>query len=114
MGDEFRLRQMLLNLIDNAVKYTPEGGRIWLSLEREGGYAKISVRDTGIGIPKEEVPKIFERFYRVDKARSRRMGGSGLGLSIVKWIVEAHKGRIEVESELGKGSCFTVWLPAKD
>jgi heavy metal sensor kinase len=110
-GDELRLRQMLLNLIDNAVKYTPEGGRVWLSLEVEGEYAKLTVRDNGIGIPEEDLPRIFDRFYRVDKARSREMGGSGLGLSIVQWIVKAHGGRIEVTSKLGEGSCFTVWLP---
>ncbi len=110
LGDELRLRQMLLNLIDNAVKYTPEGGKIWLSLEAEGEYARISVRDTGIGIPEEDLPRIFDRFYRVDKARSREMGGSGLGLSIVRWIVKAHNGRIKVTSKLGEGSCFTVWI----
>jgi len=109
-GDEMWLRQVLWNLIDNAVKYTPEGGKIWLSLEVEGGYAKLTVRDTGIGIPEEDLPRIFDRFYRVDKARSREMGGSGLGLNIMKWIVNAHKGRIEVTSRLGEGSCFTIWL----
>jgi signal transduction histidine kinase len=109
-GDEMWLRQVLWNLIDNAVKYTPEGGKIWLSLEVEGGYAKLMVRDTGIGIPEEDLPRIFDRFYRVDKARSRQMGGSGLGLSIVKWIVSAHKGHVEVTSRLREGSCFTIWL----
>ena len=109
-GDEMWLRQVLLNLIDNAVKYTPEGGKIWLSLEVDGGYAKLTVRDTGIGIPEEDLPRIFNRFYRVDKARSRQIGGSGLGLSIVRWIVNAHKGHVEVTSRLGEGSCFTIWL----
>jgi len=109
-GDEMWLRQVLVNLIDNAVKYTPEGGKIWLSLEVEAGYAKLTVKDTGIGIPEEDLPKIFDRFYRVDKARSRQIGGSGLGLSIIKWIVIAHKGRVEVTSQLEEGSCFTIWF----
>jgi len=109
-GDEMWLRQVLVNLIDNAVKYTPEGGKIWLSLEVEAGYVKLTVKDTGIGIPEEDLPKIFDRFYRADKARSRQMGGSGLGLSIVNWIVSAHKGCVEVTSRLGKGSCFTIWF----
>jgi signal transduction histidine kinase len=110
-GDEMRLRQMLLNLIDNAVKYTSSGGQIRLSLEVEGKYARFQVKDTGIGISQEDLPCIFDRFFRVDKARSREMGGSGLGLSIVQWIVNAHQGHIEVASRLGEGSCFTIWLP---
>ncbi len=110
-GDKQRLTQLLNNLIDNALKYTPPGGKVKISLDREYEWAKIIVEDTGIGIPPEDLPHIFERFYRVDKARSRKMGGSGLGLSIVKWIVEAHKGRIEVKSKPGQGTCFTVWLP---
>jgi len=110
-GDRSRLRQLILNLIDNAVKYTPEKGEVVLSLEKENGYAKIIVQDTGIGIPKEEQSKIFNRFYRVDKGRSREQGGSGLGLSIAKWIAEMHKGRIDVESEPNKGSIFSVYLP---
>jgi heavy metal sensor kinase len=111
-GDKVRLRQLLLNLVDNAIKYTPSKGHVSLALTNDNGYAKISVQDTGIGIPPNEIGKIFDRFYRVDKARSRDLGGSGLGLSIVKWIVELHHGHIGVESELGKGSTFTVWLPA--
>jgi signal transduction histidine kinase len=111
MGDKVRLRQLLLNLVDNAIKYTPSKGYVALSLFRDNGDAKISVQDTGIGIPQNEQKKIFDRFYRVDKARSRDLGGSGLGLSIVKWIVDLHHGRIEVESEVSKGSRFTVWLP---
>jgi two-component system OmpR family sensor kinase len=110
-GDETRLRQMLLNLIDNAVKYTPQGGQIRLSLETDGAFAKLQVKDTGIGISQEDLPRIFDRFFRVDKARSREMGGSGLGLSIVQWIVNSHHGRIEVITKLGEGSCFTVWFP---
>lgn len=110
-GDKVRLRQMMINLIDNAVKYTPDCGSIYLALYLDNGSARFSVRDTGIGIPAGEQEKIFDRFYRVDKARSRELGGSGLGLSIVKWIVELHHGRITVASEPGLGSTFTVWLP---
>jgi len=111
MGDKVRLRQLFLNIIDNAIKYTPERGSVFLELQQSNGTAIISIRDTGIGIPKEEIPKIFDRFYRVDKARSRAMGGSGLGLSISKWIADAHGGRIDVQSEPQKGSTFTVYLP---
>ncbi len=110
-GDKVRLRQLFLNLIDNAIKYTPEKGTVSLMLERQNGFAIVQVADTGIGIPKEEQSKIFDRFYRVDKARSREMGGSGLGLSIAKWIAELHHGRIEVESEPKQGSTFSVFLP---
>jgi heavy metal sensor kinase len=111
-GDKVRIRQLLLNLIDNAIKYTPENGSVSLSLKHLNGMATVSVCDTGIGIPTQEIPKIFDRFYRVDKARSRAMGGSGLGLSIAKWIVDAHGGKIEVRSEIHRGSTFTVYLPA--
>lgn len=110
-GDELRLRQLFLNLISNAVKYTAEGGKVELSLVREGELARVSVADTGIGIPVEAQPHIFDRFYRVDKARNRMDGGSGLGLSIVKSIVDAHGGRIDVQSTPGAGSTFTVTLP---
>lgn len=110
-GDKVRLRQLLLNLVDNAVKYTADNGEISLSLEQENGKAKIVVADTGVGIPPEALDKIFDRFYRVDKARSRELGGSGLGLSIAKWVAETHGGKIEVESKVGKGSTFTVYLP---
>jgi heavy metal sensor kinase len=111
LGDELRLRQMFLNLITNGIKYTPEGGSIELALLREGGMARVDVTDTGIGIPGESLPHIFDRFYRVDKARNRMDGGSGLGLSIVRSIAEAHGGSISVESTLGHGSTFTVLLP---
>ena len=112
LGDKVRIRQLLLNLIDNAIKYTPEHGIVSLALSRANGAALVSVEDSGIGIPSEELPKIFDRFYRVDKGRSRSLGGSGLGLSISKWIAEAHGGRIEVQSEFQRGSTFTVYLPA--
>ncbi len=111
VGDKGRLRQLFLNLLDNAIKYTPERGTVTLSSVRENGFVKVSVGDTGIGIPPDEQDKIFDRFYRVDKGRSRDMGGSGLGLSIVKWIADLHRGRIEVSSTPGKGSTFSVYLP---
>jgi heavy metal sensor kinase len=113
-GDDELLKRMLLNLLDNAVKYTPAGGEIIVALSSENGNARIVVTDTGIGIPAEDQPRIFDRFYRVDKARSRALGGAGLGLSIARWIVEAHGGSLSVESALGRGSAFTVELPLKD
>lgn len=111
MGDRGRLRQLALNLIDNAIKYTPSGGKVELRVAKDGDEVTFSVTDTGEGIPPEDLQRIFERFYRVDKARSRQRGGTGLGLSICKWIAEAHGGRISAESELGKGSKFHVSLP---
>lgn len=111
LGDSDRLKQLILNLVDNAIKYTPPGGKVMMSLSKEDGRSELVVKDTGIGIPAEDLPHIFDRFYRVDKARTRVQGGSGLGLSIAKWIVEAHNGRIEVESEVGKGTTFRVYLP---
>lgn len=109
--DEMQTVQLLRNLADNAVKYTHEGGRVDIEAEESGSDSVITVRDTGIGIPQGEVDRIFERFYRVDKARSRRLGGTGLGLAIVKDIVTAHGGSIQVETQLGKGSKFIVSLP---
>lgn len=119
-GDEDRLRQVILNLLSNAIIYTPEHGKVKVELTTLGGQGEheedydrvaISVTDTGIGIPKKDLPRIFERFYRVDKARSRSSGGTGLGLSIVKHLVELHGGSIHVESDHGYGSKFTVELP---
>ena len=109
-GDAHRLDQLIGNLVGNAIKYTPEGGTITLSLYQDGDWARLDVADTGMGIPAEHLPHIFERFYRVDKARSRRSGGSGLGLAIVKGIAEQHGGKVSVTSEAGKGSTFSVWL----
>ncbi|MGB9681772.1 MAG: sensor histidine kinase [bacterium] len=103
--------QVISNLIDNAIKYTPSGGRIDVKVEDMGRFVKVSVSDTGIGIPREDLPRIFERFYRGDKSRNPSLGGVGLGLSIVKHIVEAHGGKVGVESELGKGSTFYFTLP---
>jgi heavy metal sensor kinase len=111
VGDRGRLRQLFLNLVDNAIKYTPDGGSVSLALERHDGTAVFEVSDTGVGIPDEDQGKIFDRFYRVDKARSRELGGSGLGLSIAKWIAELHRGTITVTSTPRKGSTFTVTLP---
>jgi signal transduction histidine kinase len=111
VGDRTRLQQLFTNLIDNAIKFTPSGGHVDLSLKKDGGCARVSIRDTGIGIPQEESERIFERFYRVDKSRARESGGTGLGLSICQWIARAHHGKIEVKSELGKGAEFIVSLP---
>ena len=113
-GDEELLKRMLLNLLDNAVKYTPDGGEIGLTLRSRNGNACIKVHDTGIGIPEAEQERIFDRFYRVDKARSRALGGAGLGLAIARWIVEAHAGTIQVESRSGTGSSLTVELPLQN
>ncbi|HEV2493166.1 MAG TPA: ATP-binding protein [Terriglobia bacterium] len=110
-GSRVRLEQALMNLLDNALKFNRPGGEVRVGSRQAEGYARISIGDTGIGIPSEDLARIFERFYRVDKARSREVGGTGLGLSIVKHIVERMKGTIEVESRLGKGSTFTVQLP---
>ncbi|MFW6210549.1 MAG: ATP-binding protein [bacterium] len=109
-GDEFRLEQMLVNLIDNAMKYT-EKGSVSVSVTPEKTGVKIDVEDTGIGIPEQHVLRLFERFYVVDKSRSRKLGGTGLGLSIVKHIVLIHNGEIDIESAIGKGTRFTVHLP---
>ncbi len=111
LGDEDRLKQLLLNLVDNAIKYTQPGGSVRLSLSKDKSWAQLVVSDTGIGIPAEDLPHIFERFYRVDKARSRAQGGSGLGLAIAKWVVQAHGGAIKVDSVVGEGTTFTVTLP---
>lgn len=110
--DRDQIDQVLGNLVSNALKYTPEGGTIELeALKSEDGMLSISVRDSGIGIPKKDIERIFERFYRVDKARSRNMGGTGLGLSIAREIVKAHGGSISLQSELNEGSKVTFTLP---
>ncbi|MGF7032306.1 two-component system phosphate regulon sensor histidine kinase PhoR [Paenibacillus mucilaginosus] len=118
-ADEDRLRQILINLLSNGISYTPEGGRVRLKVEQlvsgkevtEHDKVRFTIADTGIGIPKKDLPRIFERFYRVDKARSRSSGGTGLGLSIVKHLVELHKGTIRVESEVGVGTKFIIEMP---
>jgi signal transduction histidine kinase len=110
-GDRARLKQVVVNLLDNAIKYTPEGGEIHVRTVARHGRAMLEVSDNGIGIPEEALPHVFERFYRVDKARSRQLGGAGLGLSIVKSICSAHSGRVTVDSKEGVGSSFRVELP---
>jgi heavy metal sensor kinase len=113
-ADESLVRRMILNLLDNAIKYTPPGGRVKVSCQRVGNEYALSIKDTGAGIPAELQPRIFERFFRVDKARSRSEsdGGAGLGLSISRWIAEAHQGRLELTCSDSTGSTFTAYLPA--
>jgi signal transduction histidine kinase len=110
-GDETQLISMFTNLVDNAVKYTPFGGSVEVAAESNESEVVVRVSDTGIGIPREKLSRIFERFYRVDKARSKKTGGTGLGLSIVRHVAENHGGHVAVESVLGEGSTFTVCLP---
>lgn len=112
LANRGQIKQVVINLLDNSFKYTPATGQVKLSVRREGDWVKVTVADTGIGIPQEELGRIFERFYRVDKARSRAKGGTGLGLSIVKHIVEGHSGKVEVESRLNQGSVFSFTVPA--
>ena len=110
-GDRDRLKQVLLNLVGNAIQYTPQGGDVFLSLSKLGDQARIIVRDTGPGIPADDLPYIFERFYRAEKSRTRsKTSGFGLGLSIAKWIVEQHGGQIKAESKEGQGTTFVIWL----
>lgn len=109
--DRQRMEQVFLNLLDNAIKFTSQGGEIFVSAVYEKEFIRVDVRDTGIGIASEHIPRLFERFYRVDKARSRELGGTGLGLSIVKHIVIAHKGKVNVASKVGVGTTFSVYLP---
>jgi two-component system phosphate regulon sensor histidine kinase PhoR len=112
MGDSFLLEQAFINIIDNAIKYT-ENGEIILRLKKQDNMARIEVKDTGIGIPEEHIPRIFERFYVVNKSRSREQGGTGLGLSIVKHIILQHNGKIEIESKPGKGTTFIIYLTSE-
>ena len=110
-GDPDRLKELLLILLDNALRYTPSGGRVTLDLRRNGKTAEVTVRDTGVGIAPEDLPRVFERFYRTDPARARDPGGTGLGLSIARWIVEQHGGNVWLESQPGRGTTATVRLP---
>jgi signal transduction histidine kinase len=110
-GDEELLRRMTLNLLDNAIRYTPSGGRVSAELEGLPDGVLLRISDTGIGIAPEAAPHVFERFFRADKSRSRENGGFGLGLAIVKWIAESHRGVVELASQPGAGSVFTVMLP---
>ena len=109
-GDQELVRRLVLNLLDNAIRYTPSGGEVSVKLEAAGGDLRIHVSDNGVGIAPETVPHVFERFYRGDQARSRQNGGFGLGLSIVKWIAESHRGSVQLSSKPGKGTVFTVLL----
>ena len=111
LADEARISQVLINLLDNAIKYTKDGGAVTVSAHPKDKYVQIDISDTGIGIPEEDIARIFERFYRVDKARSRELGGTGLGLSIVKHIVQAHAGEVWVKSAVGQGSTFSFIIP---
>jgi two-component system sensor histidine kinase ResE len=110
-ADAGRLQQVLHNLLENALRYTEAGGRVEVRVEKAPGEARLTVADTGVGIPAEDLPYVFERFFRSKASKRVNPGGSGLGLSIVRWIVAAHKGRVTAESEVGKGSTFTVGLP---
>lgn len=110
-ADRERVHQVLFNLVDNAVRFTPEGGAVTVSAHRHNGSVEVKVADTGVGIPPEHLPRLFERFYRADPARSRGDGGTGIGLAIARSVVEAHGGHIRAESELGRGSVFTFDLP---
>jgi two-component system, OmpR family, phosphate regulon sensor histidine kinase PhoR len=109
-GDSYRLKQIFINIINNGIAYTPKGGKVTVTIEENQQNVFVHVEDTGIGIKEEEIPRIFERFYRVDKARNRNSGGTGLGLAIVKHLVEAHQGQIKVKTKLGEGTTFTVKL----
>lgn len=109
--DRDRMQQVMTNLVSNAVEYSTDGGCVRVTVEDTEDSGIIRVEDTGIGIPREDLKRIFERFYRTDKSRTRKTGGAGIGLAIVKTIVQAHRGTVTVESEAGKGSVFTVTLP---
>ena len=110
LADEDSLEHVLENLVDNAIKYTTPGGQVTIRWQEEGGAFVLEVEDTGIGIPPQHVPRIFERFYRVDKARSREVGGTGLGLAIVKHLVQSLGGEVSVNSRIGKGTQFRIRL----
>jgi signal transduction histidine kinase len=110
-GDEALLRRLVINLLDNAIRYTPPGGKVKAELEAGPARVLIRISDTGVGIPLEAAPHVFDRFYRADKSRSRQDGGFGLGLSIVKWIAEAHNGAVELTRSPAPGTTFTITLP---
>jgi two-component system, OmpR family, phosphate regulon sensor histidine kinase PhoR len=110
-ADQEAVQQILDNLVDNALKYTPPDGHIWVRWRAADGQVCLEVEDTGIGIPEHDLPRIFERFYRVDKARARELGGTGLGLSIVKNLTQAMQGTVRAESQVGKGTTFSLFLP---
>ena len=105
------MERLVVNLVDNALKFTPTGGEVAISVLRDGSKAKLSVQDSGVGIPADALPHVFDRFYQVDAARSQAHDGAGLGLSFVKWIAERHAGTVDVVSRAGHGTIFTVNLP---
>jgi signal transduction histidine kinase len=111
LANKMNMEEVIANLITNAIRYTPEGGKIVVAAGREGDYVRISVSDSGFGIAPEDVGRIFNRFYRVKNEKTRQIIGTGLGLPIVKSIVEAHRGRIQVDSQVDVGSTFTVFIP---
>jgi signal transduction histidine kinase len=111
MADYVRIHQTLINVIDNSIKYNRPNGSVLVRMQTDSQCAVIRISDTGVGIPDDCLEHIFDRFFRVDKARSRDVDGTGLGLAIVKWIVESHHGTIDVESQLGKGTMFTIKFP---
>ncbi len=112
-GDEDKLKMVFGNLIDNARKYTNEGGKVSINVEKVNGKAQVTIEDTGIGIAKADIDKLFQKYFRIDSSRSRQVGGTGLGLYVVKKIIELHQGQIEVKSEVGKGTQFIILLPLK-
>ena len=111
LGEDSMLSEMVYNLCENAIKYNRPGGSVWVRLEEQAEEICLTVKDNGIGIPEDSQLRVFERFYRVDKSRSKQIGGTGLGLSIVKHVVEFHQGRVELESALGAGTEIRVFLP---
>jgi len=114
LGNKGNMEEVFSNIISNAIKYTPEGGKVTVSADHDNGYVCISFRDTGFGIPEKDLDRIFERFYRVKNKNTRFISGTGLGLSIVKSIIEAHNGMITVESRLNEGSTFRVFIPVAE
>jgi signal transduction histidine kinase len=110
-ADKDKLTQIFVNVLDNAVKFTPESGNVVIKTDEAGAYTVVSISDTGIGVPKDEIQRLGERFYRVDRSRSRDLGGTGLGLSIVKHLMIAHGGRMEIESQLGRGTKVSLFFP---
>jgi signal transduction histidine kinase len=114
MGDASQLKQAIINLLDNALRHTPSGGTITVRVVPHEMSIKLSIEDTGPGIDPQHLPHLFERFYRVDQARDRQSGGTGLGLAIVKEIVQAHGGHIQADSQIGKGTIFTITLPTAE
>ena len=112
-ADKEKLQQVIINIVSNAIKYTPKGGNVAITAKNSGEFFLISVSDNGIGIPKDDLPRIFERFYRVEKSRTSDAGGTGLGLAIAKEIIDAHGGDIKIDSEIGRGTHVDVFIPYK-